>query len=165
MPAFHARIQLLGINPWVALPARELNRLFRAAGRDKGPIPVQGFIDHAPFRQTLVKYQGAWRLYLNTPVRRATGKDVGDRVMVTLDLAPAPPREPTPPELKRALAERPELKAAFAALTPSRRKEINRNLAKLKSEDARQRNLEHVLRYLAGERSPTAPAYLRAMAT
>lgn len=163
MPAFHARIQLLGINPWVALPARELSALFRAAGRDKGPIPVRGFIDEVPFRQTLVKYQGAWRLYLNTPVRRAAGKDVGDRVKVTLELAPAPRREPTPDELKRALAERPELKAAFRALTPARRQEINRNLGRLESESARQRNLEHVLRYLAGERSPTAPAYLRAL--
>lgn len=165
MPAFHARIQLLGINPWVALPARELKALFSAAGRDKGPIPVRGFIDQVPFRQTLVRYQGAWRLYLNTPVRRAAGKDVGDRVQVSVELDPATRRAPAPPELQRALAERPELKAAFAALTPSRRKEINSNLAKLKSESARQRNLQHVLRYLAGERSPTAPAYLRAMAT
>lgn len=165
MPAFHARIQLLGINPWVALPARELNALFRAAGRDKGPLRVRGLIDQTPFRQTLVKYQGAWRLYLNTPLRRAAGKDVGDRVLVTLELDPLKRREPTPPELKRALAQQPELKAAFAALAPSRRKEINQNLAKLKSERARQRNLEHVLRYLGGERHPTAPAYLRAMAT
>ncbi len=159
---FRARIQLLGINPYVALPARELNALFRAAGRDKGPIRVRGFIDDTPFRQTLVKYQGSWRLYLNTPVRRAAGKDVGDQVRVTLELAPAPRRLPSPAELKRALALQPELKTAFAALAPSRREEIKRNLAKLETDAARQRNLEHVLRYLAGERSPTAPAYLRA---
>jgi hypothetical protein len=163
MAAFQARIQLLGINPWVALPARALAELLRAAGRDKGPIPVRGFIDETPFRQTLVKYQGAWRLYLNTPVRRAAGKDVGDRVRVTVELDPVARREPVPPELKQALAAQPELKATFAALAPSRRKEINRNLNKLESEAARQRNLEHVLRYLGGERSPTAPAYLRAM--
>lgn len=144
MAAFHARIQLLGINPWVALPARALSELFRSAGRDKGPIPVRGLIDDIPFRQTLVKYQGEWRLYLNTPVRRAAGKDVGDRVRVSVELDPAPRREPMPPELKRALAEQPELKAAFARLAPSRRKEIQRNLAKLKSESARARNLQHV---------------------
>lgn len=163
MPAFHARIQLLGINPWVALPARELSALFRAAGHDKGPLPVRGLIDETPFRQTLVRYQGEWRLYLNTPVRRAAGKEVGDRVLVTVELDPVPRREPVPPELKQALAEQPALKAAFAALAPSRRKEISRNLAKLKSAAARERNLQHVLRYLAGERSAQAPAYLRAM--
>ena len=163
MPAFHARIQLLGINPWVALPARELRALLRAAGRDKGPIPVRGLLDEVPFRQTLVKYQGAWRLYLNTPVRRAAGKEVGDRAWVTVELDPTPRREPVPAELKRALAEQPALKATFAALAPSRRKEICRNLTKLKSEAARQRNLDHVLRYLAGERSAQAPAFLRAM--
>ncbi|MEY4546791.1 MAG: hypothetical protein RL685_2986 [Pseudomonadota bacterium] len=164
MAAFHARIQLLGINPWVALPARELSALFRAAGRDKGPIRVRGFIDDTPFRQTLVKYQGEWRLYLNTPVRRAAGKDVGERVRVTVELNPTAPREPVPPELKQALAAQPALKAAFAALAPSRRKEICRNLAKLKSAAARERNLQHVLRYLAGERSPSAPAFLRSRA-
>src|SRR5262245_24168282 len=114
MAAFHARIELLGINPWVALPARELQALFRAAGRDKGPIRVRGFVDEVPFRQTLVKYQGEWRLYLNTPVRRAAGKDVGDRVRVTVELAPAARAEPVPAELKTALAEQPPLKAAFA---------------------------------------------------
>jgi hypothetical protein len=160
MPAFSTKIQLLGINPYVAVPARVRKRIFAAAGRERGPIPVRGLIDATPFRQTFVKYQGEWRLYLNTPVRRAAGKDVGDRVTVELEFDPRPPKEPLPPALKRALQLDARARTAFAALPPSRRKEICRYLNALKTEPSRERNLLEVLEHLTGER-PSEAAFLR----
>jgi hypothetical protein len=160
MPAFSATIRLLGVNPYVAVPARERKRIFTAAGRERGPIPVRGRVDATPFRQTFVKYQGEWRLYLNTPVRRAAGKAVGDRVQVEVEFDPAPRREPMPAALKRALQGDAGARAAFAALTPARKKEICRYINGLKTEPSRERNIRTVLEHLSGER-PSAAAFLR----
>ncbi|MEI9935362.1 MAG: hypothetical protein WDM71_11065 [Ferruginibacter sp.] len=44
------------------------------AGKDKGHIPVKGKLDGHAFIQTLVKYSGKWRLYLNGPMRKASIK-------------------------------------------------------------------------------------------
>jgi hypothetical protein len=160
MPAFSATIRLLGINPYVAVPARERKRIFAAAAREQGPIPVRGRIDATPFRQTFVKYQGEWRLYLNTPVRRAAGKDVGDRVTVEVEFDPAPLEEPMPPALKRALQLDAGAREAFAALPPSRKKEICRYINALKTEPSRERNIRMVIAHLSGA-SPSAAAFLR----
>jgi len=161
MPAFVATIRLLGINPYVAVPAAERRALFQAAGRDKGPIPVRGQIDQAPFRQTFVKYQGQWRLYLNTPLRRAAGKDVGDRVTVELEHDPAPRREPLPAALRQAFTGQPRARAAFGELPASRRKEICRYINGLKTEQSRARNVRMVLQHLSGEASGEVAAFLR----
>jgi Domain of unknown function (DUF1905)/Bacteriocin-protection, YdeI or OmpD-Associated len=161
MPAFIAAIQLLGINPYVAVPAAQRRALFQAAGRDKGPIPVRGRIDQVPFRQTFVKYEGAWRLYLNTPVRRAAGKDVGDRVTVELEYDPAPRPEPVPPALRQAFAGQPSARAAFGKLPASRQKEICRYINSLKTEPSRVRNVHWVLQHLSGETGAHVPAFLR----
>ncbi|HTV19923.1 MAG TPA: DUF1905 domain-containing protein, partial [Polyangiaceae bacterium] len=119
---FRATIELIGINPFVALPPRRLEALFAAAGKERGPIPVRVAIGGATFRQNLVKYRGAWRLYLNTPMRAAAGKGVGERVELDVELDAAPRIEPMPVLLRRALAANASAKAAFAALTPSRQK-------------------------------------------
>jgi hypothetical protein len=160
MAAFSATIRLLGVNPYVAVPARERKRIFTAAGRERGPIPVRGRIDATPFRQTLVKYQGEWRLYLNTPLRRAAGKDVGDRLTVELEFDAAPRKEPVPTALKRALQFHAGARGAFEALPASRQKEICRYLNGLKTEPTRARNIQMVIAQLSGER-PSAAAFLR----
>jgi hypothetical protein len=41
------------------------------------------------FRRNLVTYQGAWRLYLNTPMRTATGKSVGQGVTLKVEFDPS----------------------------------------------------------------------------
>lgn len=64
--AFKAEIKIIGINPYVLVPGPILQKIFKQAGRDKGPIPIKGTINKKPYRQTLVKYSGAWRLYINT---------------------------------------------------------------------------------------------------
>jgi hypothetical protein len=161
MPAFLTSIRLLGINPYVAVPARERKAIFQAAGRERGPIPVRGRIDQTPFVQTFVKYQGEWRLYLNTPVRRAAGKDVGDRVRVEVEFDPVPRREPMPPALRRALAQEPAAKSAFQALSASRKKEICRYINGLKTEPSRERNVRMVLQHLSGQTSDPVAAFLR----
>jgi len=154
MPPFRAIIELAGINPFVALPPRRLAALFEAAGKQRGPIPVRVVIGDATFRQNLIKYRGGWRLYLNTPMRAAAGKDVGDRVALDVEFDPEPRVEPMPVALRRALAKHAGAKAAFLELTPSRRKEIQRYLNSAKTEATVARNVAKVLAYLSGEAPP-----------
>lgn len=77
MKSFSARISKIGINPYVSLSDDVLDALFQQANKTRGPIPVRGTINGKKFKQTLVKYQGAWRLYINGPMRQAAEVDVG----------------------------------------------------------------------------------------
>jgi hypothetical protein len=154
MRPFRATIELLGINPYVSLPAAQLKALFAAAGRETGAIPVLVEIEAVAFRQNLVKYRGAWRLYLNMPMRRAAGKDVGDRIRLAVDFDPAPRVEPMPRALRRALADNAAAQAAFGALPPSRKKEIQRYLNGAKSAATVARNVDKIIAYLCGKEAP-----------
>ncbi len=154
MDSFRATIALLGINPYVSVPARHLAALFQAAGRKTSPIPIRVDIGGQNFRQNLVIYRGAWRLYLNAPMRAAAGKDVGERVTLGIAFDPAPRLEPLPIELDRALDAEPQARIAFAALTPSRRKEISRYLSSAKTDVTRTRNVAKVIAYLLGNEPP-----------
>ena len=42
MQKFKARIELIGINPFVFVPGKILKEIFRQSGKDKGHIPVRG---------------------------------------------------------------------------------------------------------------------------
>jgi hypothetical protein len=128
-----------------------LQALFRQAGKSKGPIPVRGTLNGKRFRQTVVKYQGAWRLYLNTEMRREAGVEVGDVARVEIEFDPAPRAAPMHPVLGRALAKNKAARVAFEKLRPSHQKEILRYLNSLKSEKSAARNVEKVIRQLTGK--------------
>lgn len=148
MTKFTASIYKIGINPVVDLPENVLAAVFEQAGRSKGPIPVHGRIDGAEFTQTLVKYQGAWRLYINGPMLKNSDLKVGDTTKIEIEFDARPRDVPMPKELKVAFQKNAEAEGAYAALSPFRQKEINRYLASLKSDEAVQRNIERVLKQL-----------------
>ncbi len=149
--SFVEKVRILDINPYVRLPKAVLAAIFESAGRSTSPIPVKGTLNGKPFRQTLVRYQGAWRLYLNTPMRLAAGLEVGDQATLEVSFDPLPRVVPMHPKLARALAENPRAAKVFEQLTPSRQKEIKRYLAALKSEETRDRNIGKVIRHLMGD--------------
>ncbi len=161
MQRFKAKIHIIGINPYVTPPDAVLTALFKAAKRSTSPIPVCGSIEKTAFTQTLVRYQGAWRLYLNTPMRRGADKDLGDTAQFSLRFDPKPPVTPMPPALKKALAAQPRAKRAFEALSPSRRKEIMRYLGHLKGAEALAKNLGHTMDYLRGRKPQGMKPVLR----
>ena len=130
-----------------------MHDLFRQAGRTKGPLPVRGILNGNKFKQTVVKYQGAWRLYLNTPMRHSAGIDVGDLARVKIEFDPEPRIVPMRPMLSRALADNREAKTAFKKLPPSRQKEILRYLGLLKTEESVARIVEKVMRQFIGKRT------------
>ena len=116
MVSFTAKILKIGINPYVGLPEDVLNTLFKQADKNKGPIPVRGTLNNKRFKQTLVKYQGAWRLYLNTQMRHDAGIDVGDDAKVEIEFDSEPRIVPIHPKFARALLKNKEVKAAFEKL-------------------------------------------------
>ena len=150
MNSFSAKIFIIGVNPYVLLPTSVLKEIFGQSGKDKGPIPVRGTLNGNAFIQTLVKYSGKWRLYLNMPMRKAAGIDVGDYADVSLEFDPEPRIIPVHPKLEKALVKNKKAKAAFEKLTPSRQKEINRYIGSMKTEESVIRNIEKVIQHLLG---------------
>ena len=161
MESFTAKILKIGINPYVGLPEDVLNTLFKQADKNKGPIPVRGTLDGKRFRQTLVKYQGAWRLYLNTPMRQDAGIDVGDDAKVEIEFDPEPRIVPIHPKFARALSRNKEAKAAFEQLAPSRQREILRYLNSMKTDESLVRNIEKLIQHLLGQKPKGLSALLR----
>lgn len=152
---FKSRIEIEGVNPFVRVSRERAARL-RADWRRPMPvlIRINGFPD-APWRINMMpKPDGAFFLYLHGQVRKASGTSVGDRVSVEIafDEGYRPGPAALPAFLKAAFKTHPKARAAYRALPPSRQKELVRHLARLKSEETRQRNLELALRALSGEK-------------
>ena len=161
MGPFTAKILIIGINPYVGVPEDVLDGLFKQAGRSKGPIPVRGTLNGKSFRQTLVKYQGAWKLYLNTQMRQDAGIDVGDDANVVIEFDPEPRIVPMHSKMARALSRNKEAKAAFEKLAPSRQKEILRYLNSMKTDESLVRNIEKVIQHLLGKKPKGLYALMR----
>jgi len=161
MESFTAKILKIGINPYVGLPEDVLKTLFKQADKNKGPIRVRGTLNGKRFEQTLVKYQGAWRLYLNTQMRQEADIDVGDDATVQIEFDPEPRIVPIHPKFARALSKNKEAKAAFEKLAASRQKEILRYLNSMKTEESLVRNVEKVIQNLSGKRPKGLSALMR----
>jgi hypothetical protein len=148
MPHFKAKIEIIGINPYVLLPEKVLLSLFKQAGKNKGAIPVKGKIEGNDFIQHLVKYSGHWRLYLNTPMRKASNKDVGDKVTIEIEFDPIERVTPMHIKLQQGLRKDAKAKKVFDNLSPSRQKEILRYINFLKTEESIERNVKKILSFL-----------------
>jgi hypothetical protein len=151
MKSFSAEIFKIGVNPYVFLPEEILNYLFKKAGKEKGYIPVHLIINKQKFIQHLVKYSGEWRLYLNTPMRKTAGKDVGDIIHIKIDFDAEERITPMHSKFENALNKNKKAKDCFNGLTPSRQKEILRYLNNLKSEETLDKNIERAINFLKGE--------------
>ena len=151
MLRFKAQIEIIGINPYVLLPEKVLLTVFKQAGKDKGAIPVKGKIEGHDFIQNLVKYSGKWRLYLNTPMRKASNKIVGDKVTIEIEFDPVERITPIHTKLQNALEKNKKAKKVFDSLPPSRQKEIARYINFLKTDESIDKNIKRVLLFLNGK--------------
>jgi hypothetical protein len=151
MESFTAKIYKIGINPAVDPPENVLKKLFEVAGKDRGPIPVRGTINGAEFNQTLVKFQGGWRLYVNGEMLKASGSKLGDEVKVDIEYDSMPRNVSMPVRLRDALKFDKKAKIAFSELSPSRQKEIFKYINSLRTEESIARNVEKILQQLKGK--------------
>ena len=146
---FVSTIKKRGINPYVRVNAKQATSLKKGWRK---AIPVIVRINGEPKKPWRINMMpagdGSFYLYLHEAVRKASNTKPGDRVMVDLSFDRAyrsGPSHPMPRWFGDALRERPKAKKAWDALIPSRKKEILRYFASLKSPDAKARNLRRVM--------------------
>jgi hypothetical protein len=151
MHRFKARIEIIGINPFVFVPDKVLKAIFMQAGTDKGPIPIHGTINGSPYQQTLVKYAGDWRLYINTTMLKDSPKRIGETVALTAAFDTVDRSIAPHPKLAAALSNNTDAKKAFERLPASRQKEIIRYIAGLKTEASIERNVGRAIDFLLGK--------------
>lgn len=150
MYKFKAQIEIIGVNPYVLLPGDILESIFNQAGKSKGYIPVRGTINAQPYAQTLVKFSGLWRLYINTTMLKNSPLHVGETIELTIELDPSDRSIRPHPKLLLALAENPEAQNIFEKLPASRRHEIVRYIASLKTDESIERNIIRAIDFLLG---------------
>lgn len=148
--SFNATIELIGINPFVFVPEKILDSLFKTAGREKGPIPICGTINGKTYRQTLVKYRNEWRLYINTSMLSNSPRRIGEKIAISIAFDHESREIAMPEAFTKALKKNKAAALAFEKLTPSRQKEIVRYLANLKTTESQERNILKALGFLTG---------------
>ncbi len=148
MQKFKSKIEIIGANPFVFVPTKILKSIFDQAGKDKGHIPIYGTINSKFYRQTLVKFKGAWRLYINTTMLKNSPKRIGETIELTIEFDPSDRSIKPHPKLEKALKNNKEAKIKFDSLSPSRKHEIVRYISFLKTEESIDRNVKKAIAYL-----------------
>lgn len=141
---FWAEIYKVGINPCVDVP-QEVSEAF---GK-RGYVPVAGTLNGHQIRATLVpKGGGQHRLYLNGEMRKRAGVGVGTRVVLSLEIDTQSREIAVPTDLEKMLKRKKGAVKAFAALTPSKRREILVWVLDAKTLETRQRRIEKVVDHM-----------------
>lgn len=151
MQTFKARIEMIGVNPFVFVPGKILRQLFIEADKDKGHIPIKGAVNGKPYKQTLVKYSGEWRLYINTSMLKHSPRRTGEVIEVSVCFDSEPRDIQPPADFVKALARNKKAKTVFDSLPASRRLEIVRYLARLKTAAALEKNIARAISFLSGK--------------
>lgn len=151
MHKFKATIDIIGVNPFVYVPEQILEDIFAQAGKDKGHIPVCVVINSNKHKQTLVRFSGHWRLYINTMMLKNSPKRIGEIIDIEIEFDPADRTIKPHPEFLKALDQNTEAKHVFESLSASRQKEIIRYISFLKSADSVTKNVQKAIGFLTGK--------------
>lgn len=127
---------------------RDISKALRsAAGEPASHIPVHGWIEGLPFKNTLVpRGGGCYRLHVHSRIWRKRRIDAGDTVEVTLLLDTEPREARLPPDLAAGLAGEPGALATFNALTVALRRQIIQYVELAKRASTRDKRIQLVLR-------------------
>ena len=139
MPSFTTTLLLNGNNVGIEVPEDVV--LSFGAGRR---VPVIVTIAGHSYPSTIAIMGGRYLLPVATEHRIAAGVAGGETHEVTLTHDTSPRDTPVPDDLAAAL-DAAGLREAFAALSPSRRKEHVRSVTDAKVEATRQRRVEKVV--------------------
>ncbi|MFL9829232.1 YdeI/OmpD-associated family protein [Flavobacterium sp. ST-87] len=148
---FLATIEIIGINPFVFVPEEILNAIFEQAGKSKGPIPIKGTVNSLPYIQTLMKFKGEWRLYINTKMLKNSPKRIGEQIEISISYDAEKREIPIHPKLLQALNENEEANTVFQNLRPSLQHEIIRYISHLKTEESVDKNVLKSIDFLLGK--------------
>lgn len=153
--AFQSVIEIRGVNPFIGV-SRTCAHALKSGWRK--PLPVRMRIDGAPAEGCCTNMMpagdGSFYLYLNGEVRAEAGAGVGDRVRVEIEFDAqyrGGPQNPMPAWFRNALKGNAQAEKNWERLIPSRKKEVLRSFARLKSQEARERNLARAMEALSGK--------------
>ncbi|WP_366187325.1 DUF1905 domain-containing protein [Flavobacterium ovatum] len=148
---FWAKIEIIGINPFVFVPESILNTLFENSGKSKGAIPIKGSVNDVPYLQNLVKYSGEWRLYINAKMLKNSPKRIGEQIQISITYDPEIRTLSIHPKLAHALGENVVAFKVFQNLRPSLQQEIILYIFNLKTESSVDNNVQKAIAYLLGK--------------
>lgn len=151
MDKFYAKLEIIVGNPFVFIPSKTLNSIFKQANKSKGPIAVRGKINGKEYQQTLLKYSGAWRLYINMKMLKNSPKRIGEMIEVEIVFDPSDRTIEAHPKFIDALSQNEEAEKVFQNLSPSKQKEINRYLTNLKTAKSLEENVTRAINFLLGK--------------
>ena len=121
---FKAQIEIIGVNPYVFVPETILLEILKIA--KKNIIFDFYFIFTSP-------------------------KRIGEIIDLTINFDPESRAIPIPQKFDAALNNCPEAQFVFDNLPASRKQEIVRYLAKLKSEEILEKNIDRAIQFLLGK--------------
>lgn len=151
---FKALIEIYNGNPYILITAEQA-LILQKDWHKAMPVLIQVNGEPNPaWKINLMPIgDGSFYLYLHGDVRKASNTKVGDTVTVDVSFDTAyinGPQHPIPDWFSLALEKNPKAQKAWDELIPSRKKEILRYFSWLKSDEAKQRNLEKALFVLSG---------------
>ncbi|MGZ3821562.1 MAG: hypothetical protein ACXVB6_13275, partial [Mucilaginibacter sp.] len=77
----HCAREIDGALRGIFAPDKEkLSMAATLSGKDKGHIPVCGSVNRKPYKQTLVKYKGEWRFYINSTMLKDSPRRIGEMI-------------------------------------------------------------------------------------
>jgi hypothetical protein len=154
---FVAPISVFNGNPLVYGNAAHVRSI---KPRWRKPLPVLARINGSPrekpWRINMMPIgTGDFYLYLHGDIRGAARTKVGDRVRLEIQFDPTcrtGPMHPMPSGVRMPLSRDAKATKAWGARIPSRKEEILRYFARLKSRDARARNVARAVHVLSGKK-------------
>jgi hypothetical protein len=138
---FRAQLQPRGPAAAIVLDDAQVAVVGEGARR----FPVVATVNGYTWRTSVARMGGEFVLGLNREVRQGAGVVAGDEVEVTVELDVAPREVEVPEALAAALAADPQVKASFAHMAFTHRKEYARWVAEAKQEKTRQRRVQQAL--------------------
>jgi hypothetical protein len=123
----------------------------------KGQVKVKAWFDNYPYRGILANMgTGSHIIIVRKDIRVAIEKNVGDKITVVLEQDLKERIVEIPPDLKKALSEKPEAKTFFDALSFTNRKEYAAWIRSAKKTETREKRLtDTIKKLLLGKKNPS----------
>mgnify|MGYP000641702642 CR=1 FL=1 len=151
--SFQAELEIIGINPFVLYRQMFCRKYFRIQDEKNRPFLFVVRLMKKLNQQNSNVFQRGLRLYVNTTMLKNSPKRIGEIFDFTISYDSEPRIVKQPQVLSEALAKNPEAKKVFDQLIPSKQVEINRYIARLKTEEAIERNVRRAIGFLLGKNS------------
>jgi hypothetical protein len=121
----------------------------------RGQVKVKALFDGYPYRGVLANMgTGCHLIILRKDVRKAIGKNVGDKVKVELEQDVEERKVEIPADLKKALSAKPKAQKFFETLSYSNKKEFAQWITSAKKKETRESRLNQTIeKLLAGKKN------------